>query len=76
MIRFVKETKFLGIWLDENLNWSAHTSKLITRSKKKHLSTVKSSQLSRHLYSETHIPCSDPKPPKLWSNPMGQHGHL
>ena len=33
-IRFVKETKFLGIWLDENLNWSAHTSKLITRLKR------------------------------------------
>ena len=34
MIRFVKETKFLGIWLNENLNWSAHTSKLITRLKR------------------------------------------
>ena len=34
MIRFVKETKFLGIWLDENLNWSTHTSKLITRLKR------------------------------------------
>ena len=34
MIRFVKETKFLGIWLDENLNWNAHTSNLITRLKR------------------------------------------
>ena len=33
-IRFVKETKFLGIWLDENLNWNAHTSKLIARLKR------------------------------------------
>ena len=33
-IKFVKETKFLGIWLDENLNWSAHTSKLITKLKR------------------------------------------
>ena len=33
-IRFVKETKFLGIWLDENLNWNAHPSKLIARLKR------------------------------------------
>ena len=33
-IQFVKETKFLGIWVDENLNWNAHTSKLITRLKR------------------------------------------
>ena len=33
-IRFVKETKFQGIWLDENLNWNAHTSKLIARLKR------------------------------------------
>ena len=33
-IRFVKETKFLSKWLDENLNWNAHTSKLITRLKR------------------------------------------
>ena len=76
-IRFVKETKFLGIWLDENLNWNAHTSKLITRLKRNtYLSTVKSLQLSRHLHSETNLPCSDPKSPKLWSNPIGQYGHL
>ena len=33
-IQFVKETKLLGMWLDENLNWNAHTSKLITRLKR------------------------------------------
>ena len=33
-IQFVRETKFLGMWLDENLNWSTHMSKLITKLKR------------------------------------------
>ena len=30
-IQFVREVKFLGMWLDKNLNWSTHMSKLITK---------------------------------------------
>ena len=30
---FVKDTKFLGIWLDENLNWNAHSLKLVNKLK-------------------------------------------
>ena len=31
---FVKETKFLGIWLDEKLSWNSHTIKLINKLKR------------------------------------------
>ena len=34
MLPLVTETKFLGIWLDENLSWNVHLSKLITKLKK------------------------------------------
>ena len=31
----VKETKFLGVWIDDNLNWQRHTSVLLSKLKKK-----------------------------------------
>ena len=31
---FVKETKFLGIWLDDELNWNCHLSKVSTKIKR------------------------------------------
>ena len=33
-IQFVREAKFLGMWLDKNLNWSTHMSTLITKLKR------------------------------------------
>ena len=30
----VKETKFLGVWIDDNLNWQRHTSVLLSKLKK------------------------------------------
>ena len=30
----VKETKFLGVWIDDNLNWQKHTSVLLSKLKK------------------------------------------
>ena len=32
-IRQVKETKFLGTWLDDQLNWKVHVTQLVTRLK-------------------------------------------
>ena len=31
---FVMETKFLGMWLDENLSWNSHLNKLSTKLKR------------------------------------------
>ena len=30
----VESAKFLGMWLDQNLNWNTHISKLITKMKR------------------------------------------
>ena len=32
-----KETKFLGMWLDQSLNWQCHIQKLTSKNQKKHL---------------------------------------
>ena len=47
ILPFVKNTKFLGIWIDENLNWSKHVSELATKLKR----GQKLLQLSRNFLS-------------------------
>ena len=44
----VESVKFLGMWLDQNLNWNIHVNKLITRIKRNmHLLRT-----PKHLFSE------------------------
>ena len=33
MIKFVNETKFLGIWIDRHLDWKYHVDKVLTKIK-------------------------------------------
>ena len=35
VVNHSKHTKFLGLWLDEKLNWNKHCNMLITKLKKK-----------------------------------------
>ena len=59
----VESTKFLGIWLDQNLNWNIHVNKLITRIKRnmhllrtpKHLFSEKTLRLIYHAHIQSHI---------------------
>ena len=73
LLPFVKETKFLGIWLEEKLSWNAHTTKLINKLKKNiHLLSNHRNFLNKH----TDLPWSHTKSLKLQLNLMGQHGQL
>ena len=46
---FVKETKFLGIWLDKKLSWNSHTTKLINKLKRNiHLLSNHRNFLDKH----------------------------
>ena len=59
----VESVKFLGIWLDQNLNWNIHVNKLITRLKRnmhllrtpKHLFNEKTLKLIYHAHIQSHI---------------------
>ena len=59
----VESVKFLGIWLDQNLNWNIHVNKLITRLKvnmhllrtPKHLFNEKTLKLIYHAHIQSHI---------------------
>ena len=49
MLPFVKEAKFLGIWLDEKLSWNVHSSKLINKLKRNiHLLSNHRNFLDKH----------------------------
>ena len=62
-IKSVKETKFLGLWLDCNLNWSSHLSKLFLKLKRneamlrqsKHFLNEQSRKLVYHSCFESHM---------------------
>ena len=62
-LRPVESVKFLGLWLDQNLNWNIHVNKLITRIKRnmhllrtpKHLFNEKSLKLIYHAHIQSHI---------------------
>ena len=59
----VESAKFLGIWLDQNLNWNIHINKLITRIKRnvhllrtpKHLFSENTLRLIYHAHIQSHI---------------------
>ena len=59
----VESVKFLGLWLDQNLNWNNHVNKLITRLKRnmhllrtpKHLFNKKTLKLIYHAHIQSHI---------------------
>ena len=59
----VESVKFLGLWLDQNLNWNIHVNKLITRIKRnmhllrtpKHLFNEKTLKLIYHAHIQSHI---------------------
>ena len=59
----VESVKFLGIWLDQNLNWNIHVNKLITRLKRnmhllrtpKHLFNEKTLKLIYYAHIQSHI---------------------
>ena len=59
----VESVKFLGLWLDQNLNWNIHVNKLITRLKRnmhllrtpKHLFNKKTLKLIYHAHIQSHI---------------------
>ena len=58
----VESVKFLGMWLDQNLNWNIHVNKLITRIKRnmhllrtpKHLFSKKTLKLIYHAHIQSH----------------------
>ena len=63
-LRPVESVKFLGLWLDQNLNWNNHVNKLITRIKRnmhllrtpKHLFNEKKTlKLIYHAHIQSHI---------------------
>ena len=62
-IKSVKETKFLGLWLDFNLNWSSHLSKLFLKLKRnqamcrqsKHFLNEQSRKLVYYSHLESHM---------------------
>ena len=54
----VECTKFLGMWVDENLNWNTHIDRLVNKIKRNmHLL-----KMPRNLFdeknTETHLPCT------------------
>ena len=59
----VESVKFLGLWLDQNLNWNIHVNNLITRIKRnmhllrtpKHLFNEKTLRLIYHVHIQSHI---------------------
>ena len=62
-IKSVKEMKFLGLWLDCNLNWSSHLSKFFLKLKRnqamlrqsKHFLNEQSRKLVYHSHLESHM---------------------
>ena len=59
----VENTKFLGMWVDENLNWNAHITKLINKIKRnmhllrvpKNLFNKRTLKLIYHAHIQSHI---------------------
>ena len=59
----VESAKFLGMWLDQNLNWNIHVNKLIMRIKRnmhllrtpKHLFSGKTLRLIYYAHIQSHI---------------------
>ena len=62
-LRPVESVKFLGLWLDQNLNWDTHVNKLIAKIKRnmhllrtpKHLFNKKTLKLIYHAHIQSHI---------------------
>ena len=62
-LRPVDSVKFLGLWLDQNLNWDIHVNKLIAKIKRnmhllrtpKHLFNKKNLKLIYHAHIQSHI---------------------
>ena len=64
-------TKFLGVWIDNCLNWNEHLKQLMIKLKKKPGSIKKFKKFSTETWNEITVLCSILQPLELWYFDLG-----
>ena len=68
-----KIAKFLGLWLDEDLNWNTHITKLINKIKRNmHLLQVPKNLFNEHAL-KNNLPLPHSKSHQLWTPNLGDY---
>ena len=66
------ETKFLGMWLDQSLNWHSHIQKLILKIKRNKYLLNNGKHLMDQDKKKISVPFPHSKPYTIWTTIMGQ----
>ena len=73
MIKRVKETKFLGLWVDEQLNWKSHLNRLKNKMKCGLGMMQEKQQALDHKSKEIIVLWASTQPFMLWHRNLGSY---